>query len=172
MLVKITPQKYGVELDIAYATTNNFTKQVIYDNNECYLHSVAAEKLKKSCEFAKQCGFKIKIFDGFRPTSAQQKLWDHTPDPNFITPPRKGSPHSRGVAIDLTLLDKNGEELDMGTGFDNFTEKSFHGNTQISATAQLNRKILLGIMTASGWDFFENEWWHYQLFNAKMYPLL
>ena len=60
----------------------------------------------------------------------------------------------------------------MGTGFDEFTEKSHHGSTKISRNSQINRYILLGIMTASGWDCYKNEWWHYQLFDSKKYPLL
>jgi D-alanyl-D-alanine dipeptidase len=87
--------------------------------------------------------------------------------------PRRGSPHSMGAAVDLTLIDAAGKELDMGTGFDAFTPLSYHGVTDISAEAQRNRAILLGIMTAAGWDFFRNEWWHYQLFDARAkYPVL
>ena len=70
------------------------------------------------------------------------------------------------------LLDEKDNELDMGTGFDEFSSLSFHGTKYISKTATKNRLILLGIMTCSGWDFFRNEWWHYQLFNSKKYPLL
>jgi D-alanyl-D-alanine dipeptidase len=72
-----------------------------------------------------------------------------------------------GVAVDLTLLDSSGAELDMGTPFDAFTPRSHHGDRQISIAAQRNRLLLLGLMTAAGWDFFKNEWWHYQLFNAR-----
>lgn len=172
MLVEIKPPKFDVELDIAYASTKNFTGQKVYEKPHCFLHEVAAKHLLESIEHAKACGYRLKIFDGFRPKEAQQKLWDHSPDPVFLSHPEKGSPHSRGVAIDLTLLDKNGNELDMGTGFDDFTPKSYHSSKEISETAQKNRKILLGIMTASGWDFYNNEWWHYQLFNPRGYPLL
>ena len=67
---------------------------------------------KKSIELAKKQDLKLKIFDAFRPTEAQWKLWEHTPNENFIANPKKGSPHSRGVAIDLTLINKNNYELD------------------------------------------------------------
>ena len=103
---------------------------------------------------AKKLNLKLKIYDAFRPTEAQWKLWEHTPDENFIANPKKGSPHSRGVAIDLTLVNKNNNDLDMGTTFDNFTSKSFHGDISISKEAQKNRFILLGIMSDSGWDFY------------------
>ena len=113
-------------------------------------------------EFEKNKNLKLKIFDAFRPTEAQWKLWKHTPDENFIAHPKKGSPHSRGVGIDLTLINKNNYELNMGTSFDSFSSKSFHGNIEISREAQKNRFILLGIMLAAGWDFYKKEWWHYQ----------
>ena len=117
-------------------------------------------------------GYRFKIFDAFRPVEAQWLLWNHTPDPNFLADPQHGSPHSRGVAIDLTLIDKDGEELEMGTDFDAFTSKSHHGNLEVSNGAQFNRYLLLGIMTTAGWDFYQNEWWHYQLHNVEDYSLL
>ena len=117
-------------------------------------------------------GYGLLILDAFRPTEAQWRLWNHTPDPNFVADPRRGSPHSRGVAVDLTLLDGSGRPLDMGTPFDDFTPRSFHSERGISAESQHNRCLLLGIMTAAGWDFYQNEWWHYQLFTARDYPLL
>ena len=89
----------------------------------------------------------------------------------FIAHPDKGSPHSRGVAIDLTLT-RNGKELDMGTEFDEFSKLSYHGNLEISQQSYKNRLLLLGIMTDSGWDFYRNEWWHYQLFGSKNFPII
>ncbi len=122
---------------------------------------------------AAELGLRLKIFDAFRPLEVQQALWDHTPDPDFLSQPGIGStPHCRGVAVDLTLVDAKGNELDMGTEFDEFTPKSHHGNIAISKEAQRNRFTLLGIMTSAGWDFYRNEWWHYQLFNARQYPAL
>ena len=94
------------------------------------------------------------------------------PDPNFIAPPDKGSPHSRGVAIDITLVNSNNIELDMGTGFDEFSRLSYHGCLDITQEAYKNRLMLLGIMTDAGWDFFRNEWWHYQLYNSKNFPIV
>ena len=90
----------------------------------------------------------------------------------ILLPSLKGSPHSRGVAVDLTLVDNKNEELDMGTEFDEFSRLSYHRCKEISAQSYKNRLILLGIMTDSGWDFFRNEWWHYQLFHSKTYPII
>ncbi len=171
-LIEVT-EDIGVLIDIKYATSNNFTHRPVYNNAKCFLHIDAYNKLLTAIKFANKLGYKIKIFDAYRPAEAQYILWEHTPDINFLAHPEKGSPHSRGVAIDLTLVDKNGDDVDMGTEFDAFTTLSFHSEIEnISKEAQQNRLILLGIMSVSGWDFYNNEWWHYQLFNSKTYKLV
>jgi zinc D-Ala-D-Ala dipeptidase len=171
-LVEITPEKHGVTLDIAYARAANFTGKPVYARPGCYLHEDAAAGLARAVALARPLGWRVKIFDAFRPSEAQWVLWNFRPDPEFLADPRKGSPHSRGVAVDLTLLDEAGNELDMGTGFDAFTPLSHHANTDLPKAVQRNRLSLLGLMSAAGWDFYGNEWWHYQLFDAKRYPLL
>ena len=174
-LTKITQNSHDLLIDIKYATTDNFTGEPVYraehHGERCfYLHPEAAKCLEAAIGYAKALGMKFKIFDAYRPTEAQWKLWNHTPDPDFLANPERGSPHSRGVAIDLTLLDGEAE-LDMGTGFDAFTPLSHHGNQEVSPEAQRNRHLLMGIMTTAGWDFYRNEWWHYQLFNSRDYTL-
>ena len=171
-LVEITPQSHQVVIELAYATAHNITGKPVYRRAACYLHTEAGAKLSRAVVLARAIGLGIKVFDAFRPSEAQWLLWNACPDPNFLADPRRGSPHSRGAAIDLTLLDAGGRELDMGTPFDAFTPLSHHANTAISAEAQRNRFVLLGLMSAAGWDFYGNEWWHYQLFNAQQYPLL
>jgi D-alanyl-D-alanine dipeptidase len=172
-LIVISSPDFDVDIDIKYATSDNFTGTPIYKAAKCFLNADAADCMQKAIALAKPLGLRFIIYDAFRPSEAQWKLWEHTPDPNFLADPAKGSPHSRGAAIDLTLIDKTGKPLDMGTAFDAFTPLSHHGCTDISAEALTNRHILLGIMTAAGWDFYRNEWWHYQLFNARdKYPLI
>jgi D-alanyl-D-alanine dipeptidase len=173
MLVEIAPPTFDVDLDIVYATARNFTGKPVYARAGCYLHPDAAACLTRAIELARAAGLRFKVFDAFRPSEAQWILWNHTPDPEFLADPRRGSPHSMGAAIDLTLLGQNGAELDMGTGFDDFTSRAHHGSLDLTAEAQRNRAILLGLMTAAGWDFFRNEWWHYQLFRPRTrYPVL
>lgn len=171
-IIEINTVTHDVDFDLAYATNRNFTSQPVYANAVCYLHREAADKLETAVQLANELGLRIKIFDALRPSEAQWVLWNHTPDPDFLADPRGGSPHSRGVAIDLTLLDQNGQELEMGTAFDAFTPLSHHGNTGISPSAQQNRYTLLGLMIAAGWDCYLNEWWHYQLFKSRDYPLI
>lgn len=171
-LVEIRKPVFDVEIDIVYASTNNFTGAPVYARPCCYLHEAAAAALTEAVRLARVIDLRFRIFDALRPTEAQWALWNHTPDPDFLADPNRGSPHSRGIAVDLTLVDSSGNDLDMGTGFDAFTPLSHHGNIQISATAQRNRHILMGIMTSAGWDFYRNEWWHYQLFNPSHYKLI
>jgi len=171
-LIEISAEDYGVELDLRYATARNFTGRPIYGRAACYLHADAAARLAEAVGLARAIGLRLKIFDAYRPSEAQWVLWNHTPNPEFLADPRQGSPHSRGAAVDLTLIDAQGRELEMGTDFDAFTPRSHHGDTEIPAQAQRNRHLLLGLMTAAGWDFYQYEWWHYQLFNAHdSYPL-
>jgi D-alanyl-D-alanine dipeptidase len=170
-LVPISADDYGVDIRLAYATAENFTQRPIYRHARCYLHADAAAALRRAVDLAGALGYRLRIFDAFRPSEAQWAMWTHTPDPEFLADPRRGSPHSRGVALDLTLLDAAGAALDMGTGFDAFTPLSHHASLAVSTAAQTNRFMLLGIMTAAGWDFYRNEWWHYQLFNSRQYPL-
>ena len=171
-LIKVTTKVYPIKIDLFYASKKNFTGKKIYKKKDCYLHKDAIPYLEKTIKLANKLNYRIKIFDAFRPAEAQWALWNHTPNENFIAHPKKGSPHSRGVAIDLTLTDKRFNELNMGTPFDNFTKESFHGNTTIMKEAQENRCQLLEIMSTAGWDFYKKEWWHYQLFNAKKYKLI
>lgn len=170
-LVAIAPPEYDVEISLAYATADNFAGKPIYRAAHCFLHRDAASCLRRAIEQAACLGLRLRLFDAMRPTEAQWALWNIRPDPEFLADPRRGSPHSRGVAVDLTLIDGAGRALDMGTGFDEFTPLSHHGARRVSAAAQRNRLLLLGLMTEAGWDFYRNEWWHYQLFNARHYRL-
>ena len=173
MLIEVTPADHGVILDIAYATARNFTGKPVYGRAACYLLPEALAKLERARDLAAAQGLRLKIFDAFRPAEAQWVLWNHTPNADFVADPRRGSPHGRGAAVDLTLVDANGHDLEMGTGFDDFSIQSHHGRTDVSADAQRNRALLLGLMSAAGWDFYMNEWWHYQLFHAReRFPLL
>lgn len=170
-LVEITPDQ-DIVIALAYATAANITGKPIYRQPRCFLHADAAAALARAAALVRALGLRLQILDAFRPFEAQYLLWDACPDPSFLADPKRGSPHSRGVAVDLTLLDETGAPLDMGTPFDDFTPLSHHASTAVGVAAQRNRFLLLGLMSAAGWDFYGKEWWHYQLFDAGRYPLL
>ena len=172
-LVEIAPPRFDVSLALAYATDDNVTGRRIYCRAACYLHRDAAELLERAVDLAAAQGLKLIVFDGYRPVEAQWALWRQCPDPTFLADPRRGSPHSRGIAVDLSLEDREtGIPLDMGTGFDDLTPRAFHGSTAPPTAAQRNRMLLLGLMASAGWDHYLNEWWHYQMFTPRRYPLL
>jgi zinc D-Ala-D-Ala dipeptidase len=171
-LVELLPGRSGLLIELAYACAENVTGKPIYARARCFLHPDAAALLDRAAELARPHGLRFKIFDAYRPPEAQWVLWNAFPNPEFVADPRRGSPHSRGAAVDLTLVDSSGRALEMGTSFDDFTAASHHGSLAVSVEAQRNRALLLGLMTAAGWDFYRNEWWHYQLFNSRSYPLI
>ena len=103
-LIKISSPEYDVDLALAYATADNITGRPIYLHAACWLHSDAAAALARAIVLARELDLKFRIFDAYRPVEAQWKLWNHDPNPAFLTDPRSGSPHSRGIAIDLTLV--------------------------------------------------------------------
>ncbi len=169
----ITEETHGVKLSLAYATKDNFTGKLIYKNAVCALHPDAEERLKKAVAHATRAGYTLIIYDAFRPSKAQQRLWEFLPDSNYVTPPEKGSAHTRGVAIDLGLIDnRTGEVVDMGTGFDDMSELSHTDCADLPVDIIRNRAILLGIMLHAGFSEIKYEWWHYQLPRAFDYPML
>ena len=170
-LIEINKNKFDLDIDLRYSTKNNITGKKIYLENKCFLEDKAAQKLLFASKISKDFGCKLKIFDAYRPQYVQEALWKYSPNPEFLSDPQKGSPHTRGIAVDLTLT-KNSIELDMGTDFDDFSEKAYHLSQNVSITSRKNRSLLLSIMTLAGFDFYQKEWWHYQLFDSKSYPLI
>jgi D-alanyl-D-alanine dipeptidase len=162
-LVPLSSQTHDVLIHLPYATPHNVSGQAIYQRHLCLIHRDAELCLRQAVQNAARAGCKLKIFDAFRPQEAQQRLWETAPDKAYVADPRIGSNHTRGTAIDLTLVDAQGVELDMGTHFDDMTALSHHSCVQVSALAQANRRLLLGIMQGAGFEPVAHEWWHYAL---------
>ncbi len=164
-------EKDGFLMDIKYATNDNFTKKVIYDCEACFLRPEVAQALIDAQEEIKEkYGYGIKLLDCYRPRPYQQRLWDIMPDKNYVAPPAQGSMHSRGTAIDLTLVDSDGQELDMGTPFDYFGEEAHQDYKGHSDAVNRHRYILRSTMKKYRLEQIRTEWWHYS-FRAKSYPL-
>lgn len=148
--------------DIKYATQDNFLKQVVYDCPECFLLKETANALISAQKDFKKLGYRIKIFDCYRPLSVQKKMWKILPGTNYVANPAKGSKHNRGAAVDLTLVDSEGNEVDMGTPFDFFGKKAHHTYTNLPENVLKNRKILKEIMDKHNFKSIYSEWWHYE----------
>ncbi|WP_419535618.1 D-alanyl-D-alanine dipeptidase [Endozoicomonas sp.] len=172
-LVQLNEKYHSIALDIAYAGSNNFTGKPIYKSDVSYIHSEALECLLKAIELLKPLNLRLKVWDAFRPMAAQEILFNHMPDPNYVGNPRTGlCPHCRGVAVDLTITDRYGRELEMGTLFDDFRPLAHHGNDLVSEEAQRNRLLLAGVMNVAGFKPMDTEWWHYQLPDLVKYPII
>ena len=149
--------------DIRYATPNNFTKKKIYDSPRCYLHKDAAEALLKAVELDSQEKepFTFCLWDCYRPLSAQKKLWQAVPNASYVAPPAKGSRHNRGMAVDLTPCDFDGNPLPMPTEFDNFTKRAHMDFYNLPKDILTRRETLKKIMTRAGFTYTRTEWWHF-----------
>lgn len=149
--------------DMKYATDDNFLKAKVYDCAECFLRLKTVNALvEANAKFIKK-GYKIKIFDCYRPLDIQKKMWKIVSNPEYVANPAKGSIHNRGGAVDITLVDSNGNEVPMGTDFDFFGIEANHNYLNVSAEIKQNRLLLKTIMTSSGFNSFDSEWWHYNL---------
>lgn len=148
--------------ELKYATPDNFLKQAVYDCGECYLRKSTAEALVKANEAFKQLGYRIKLFDCYRPLSVQKKMWKILPGTHYVANPAKGSKHNRGAAVDLTLVDAQGKELNMGTPFDYFGKEAHHTYTEHPKEVLENRKLLKETLDKYNFKSIYSEWWHYE----------
>ena len=99
--------------DMKYSTDDNFLKEKVYPCDECFLRVKTVKALLDANSSFIEKGYKIKLFDCYRPKAIQKKMWKIVPDANFVANPKKGSIHNRGGAVDITLVDLIGTELDM-----------------------------------------------------------
>ena len=151
-----------IVLDIRYASTNNFTHEIIYKSPKAFVRQPVADALVKIQTELKEQGLGLKIFDAYRPYAATVRFYEVYPDTNFVAAPWKGSVHNRGCAVDLTLIDlATGNELEMPTPFDDFTTKASHSYMDLSESALKNRAQLHDIMLKHGFTKYVHEWWHY-----------
>jgi len=160
-LVDIRSVNSKIALDIRYATTNNFLKGKVYPVARCVLRGAAARRLSQVQDDLAKSGLGLKVYDCYRPLSVQKQMWQIKPDPRYVANPAKGSRHNRGAAVDITLVDRNGKELEMPTGFDDFTEKAHRNYKDASTQAKKNSKLLEDAMKKYGFIPLATEWWHF-----------
>ncbi len=149
--------------DMKYATADNFLKDKVYPCDECFLRVKTVKALLAANKSFLNKGFRIKLYDCYRPKSIQKKMWKIVPDANFVANPKKGSIHNRGGAVDISLVDSLGIEVNMGTKFDFFGKEASHNFQNLSPEILSNRKFLKEIMLQNNFKSFDSEWWHYNL---------
>jgi len=172
-LVNIHTISDNALLDIRYASTNNFTHQVIYTQAECYIHKDLVEPLQKVIANLAKQNLRLKFYDCYRPVAAQFKLWEIVPDDRYVANPyTTGSNHNRGIALDITLVDAQGQELAMPTPYDTFSEAAHTTYMNLPEPILANRTLFHNIMQAEGFKPHAFEWWHFDLGDPKDYLLI
>ena len=159
-----------VRTELRYATENNFTGQIIYTFSDAWLRYGTVQKLAKAQELLAEQGYSLLIWDAFRPTAAQWKLWEVFPDPVYVANPEKGySSHSRGNTVDVTLVTLDGELVEMPTEFDDFTSLADRDYSDVPEEATQNALLLESVMTDCGFKPYNGEWWHFS--DTDAYPV-
>jgi len=171
-LVDIQKLNPSIILDIRYATPDNFLHRAVYPDARCFLVKEAALRLDAVQKELQTIGLGLKVFDGYRPLSVQKLMWKIMPDSRYVANPARGSRHNRGCAVDLTLVDSTGRQLEMPTPYDNFTQRAHHNYMKLPAKVRQNRWILKTIMEKYGFKSITSEWWHYDLKNWSKYPIM
>jgi len=172
-LVVIDAEDQRFVYDIRYATTNNFMETVLYDCERCMLRPEVAAALLEAGTFFLEKGYRIKIFDCYRPYSVQKAMWEKVPNAAYVANPYdQGSVHNRGAAIDLTLVDLDENDLDMGTDYDYFGKEAHTDNKELPDQVLLNRSMLISGMKQFGFSVIRTEWWHYSYKRNYRYDIL
>jgi len=171
-LVDIKEVNPHIIVDMRYATEDNFAKRKLYDSNTCFLRKSTAVKLDAVQKELERMNLGLKVWDCYRPLSVQWVFWSILPDERYVADPKKGSRHNRASAVDLTLVDSQGKELQMPTGFDDFSPKAGHRCQDLPDQAIRNRELLKGLMEKAGFIPLPEEWWHYDDENWMQFDIM
>ena len=171
--VEIRSVDSTIAIDLRYATPSNVARRPLYPpGTPAMLRAGVAQRLAVAQKYLRERGFGLKIWDAYRPQSTQLKLWQTTHNRSFVADPNEGvgSMHTRGAAVDATLVDASGRDLPMPTGFDSFTPAAlmlYQGNDPV---VRGNLKLLQKAMAHGGFYASRTEWWHFAAPDWKKYP--
>ncbi|HEY0883431.1 MAG TPA: M15 family metallopeptidase [Archangium sp.] len=171
-LVEVTTLIPDAVVDLRYATPDNFMKKQVYPPTaRCLLLERSAKMLKAAADQLREKGFRLRLYDCYRPHSVQYELWKVMPVPGYVADPKKGSNHNRGGAVDLGLVTLDGKDVEFPSPYDFFGKAAHHSFTGGSKTALEHRDTLRTVMEGVGFKKNGMEWWHYDLPDAFKYPL-
>ena len=173
-LVEVATLEPGIQLDVRYATTNNFMSSVFYEEPRVFLQRPAAEAVARAHRALAEHGFGLLLHDGYRPWYVTKMFFDATPESQklFVADPANGSRHNRGSAIDLNLYDlETGLPADMVGTYDEFSPRSFPNYPGGTSRQRWQRELLRRVMEAEGFTVYEAEWWHFDHEDWREYAL-
>ncbi len=159
--------------DLRYATPNNFLKRTLYPANaRCLLRESVLRQLAVAAEALRKQGYRLRLYDCYRPLAVQWELWKILPKPGYVADPRKGSNHNRGAAIDLSIVSLDGQDVEMPTEYDTFAPAAHHGYKGGTPASRKNRETLRKAMEAAGFKKNRMEWWHYDSKDLARFAVL
>lgn len=171
-LVEVTSLVPDAVVDLRYATADNFMKKQVYPADaRCKLLERSARQLKAAADVLREKGFRLRLYDCYRPHHVQFELWKVMPVPGYVADPKKGSNHNRGGAVDLGLVTLDGKDVEFPSSYDFFGKEAHHAFQGGSKAALANRELLRTTMEAAGFKKNPMEWWHYDLPDASKFPL-
>jgi D-alanyl-D-alanine dipeptidase len=170
-LVDVRSVAKSIRVDLRYATVENFLKRRLYSTSRCLLAGPVAKRLARVQRRLARRALSLKLWDCYRPLSVQRELWAAAPNPAYVGDPNVGSNHNRGAAVDVTLVDRSGNELAMPTDFDEFSKRAHH-DAQVPPGQARNRALLRKAMTREGFVPLATEWWHFDAPDALDFPIL
>lgn len=172
-LVEIKDHVPGIKLDIRYASTNNFTGQQIYPEPKAYARLPVAKALEVVNGSLNKHGLGLVVFDAYRPYSATVRFYEIYKDTNYVASPWSGSRHNRGAAVDVSIIDlETGNEIQMPTGYDDFSEAAHPDYMNLPENVLKNREILIQEMQRHGFKVYPFEWWHFDFIGWEEYDLM
>ncbi len=171
-LVPLDSVRPPVLPEVRYATRHNFTGEVLYSLPRLWLQRDAARALSHVQQELQRSGLGLKVYDAYRPLSVQRKMWDLVRDERYVSNPAKNrGRHTRGTAVDVTLIDRTGRELPMPSGYDDFSPRAHRDYKGASGEEKTNRKLLETVMARHGFIPYPDEWWHFDLGGWEKYPV-
>jgi len=163
-LIEVTSEKVpGLVLEIRYATEQNITGKKIYADKRAWLREETIRKLAQVARELEEKGYRLVLWDGWRPASAQKALWAAKPDGRFLTPPNRISRHTRGTSVDVSLADRSGKILEMPSDHDEFTDRADEDFSDVPKEVAQRARLLRKAMFRAGFSGVPDEWWHYDL---------
>ena len=171
-LIELSQFDAGLIVEAVYAAPHTFLGVAVYPENRLFLMKPAADRLIRVQKNLRGKELVLKIWDAYRPLALQKKMWELVRDDRYIANPQTGSRHNRGCAVDCTLADLHGRELEMPTAYLHFSERAHRDFMDIPKKAIQNRQILEDAMKAEGFIPLHEEWWHFDAPEWERYPIL
>jgi D-alanyl-D-alanine dipeptidase len=172
-LVEASTRVPGLVVELPYATADNFLGKAVYpEGARCLLLPAVADRLARVARTLEAQGFRLKVWDCYRPLHVQWAMWKVVPRRGYVADPRTGSHHNRGAAVDVTLVDADGAAVEMPTAFDTFGPAAHQGSAAGTAEARAHRETLRQAMVEAGFRPNRMEWWHYDAPERRGAPLL